>query len=338
MLDQDGQKKNRRWFWTVFVVVVPLLSAAFGVYSGFQYVNRPTPEKTLGTFCDAVQRGDETTAYAQFASAYQYAYPKQQFASDIAVDKVISCSFGAVKLSGMRAMTGMSLIHASGMTNSDMVSLSQDGGSSNAWTIESGLHLSTPLQTVARFCNAVRSGDYNAAHNQFTSEYQHDYPEPQFASDMLQDKVSSCNYAAIVVSGSSASTVLTLVHVSKMMNTDVISLSQDGNSVWKIANGIHLSTPLEALNTFCNALQHGNYQVAYMQLSEDFQKTVSEQEFVSGFTQNPVTSCSHDSLTIAGNSATSTVKLASALIPSYSELVLLVQDSSSNWKIVDARM
>jgi limonene-1,2-epoxide hydrolase len=338
MHDQSRQKKGHRWFWAAFVIIVPLLAAAFGVYSGFQYVNRPTPEKTLSVFCIAVQSGDETTAFAQFTNAYQHAYPSQQFKSDITIDKVTSCSFGTVKLTGKRAVTRMTLVHTSGVTNSDMISLGMDGGSGNEWLIESGLHLSTPLQTMTTFCDAVRNGDYNAAHNQFTDGYQHEYPEQQFASDMSQDKVISCSHAAFVVSGTSASSVLTLIHTSKMVNTDVISLSQDGNEIWKIANGIHLSTPLETLNTFCNALQSGNYQMAYMQLSQDFQKTVSEQEFVSAFTQNAVTSCSHNTLTLSGNSATSTVKLASALIPAYSELVLLVPDSSSNWKIVDMRM
>lgn len=334
MIDHTGQKKGRRWLWISFVVLVPLLSIAFGFYSGFLYVNRPTVEKTLSAFCSAVQSGDDAKAYAQLSSAYQHAYPRQQFESDLAGDKVTSCIYGSVRLSGIKAVSRMSLVHASGMTNSNMISLSQDAGSNSEWTITSGIHLSTPLKTMTTFCNAVQHGDYKTAHSQLVNIYQQAYPEQQFASDIVQDKVISCTHAAIVISGSTASTILTLVHASKMTNTDIISLSQDGNNIWKIENGIHLSTPLETLNTFCNALQSGNYQMAYMQFSQDFQKTVPEQDFAGAFAQNNGVSCSHEALTISGNSATAMVKLASA----YNTLVLLVQDSSNAWKIGDVRL
>src|SRR5579863_3911785 len=88
MPDQNGQKKDRRWLWLAFIVIVPLLAIAIGVYSGFQYVNRPAPAKTLAAFCNAMRSGDTVMAYGQFSNAYQHAYPRQQFASDMAVDKV----------------------------------------------------------------------------------------------------------------------------------------------------------------------------------------------------------------------------------------------------------
>jgi Domain of unknown function (DUF4878) len=121
-------------------------------------------------------------------------------------------------------------------------------------------------------------------------------------------------------------------------NNDLVILSQDDNDMWKIESGIHLSTPLETVNAFCNAIQSGNYQMAYTQLSTDFQKTVSEQEFVSALAQSMMTSCSHNSLTISGTSATAMLKLANAFSPVYSEVVILVQDSSSAWKIEDVRL
>src|SRR6266849_4472558 len=98
---------------------------------------------------------------------------------------------------------------------------------------------------------------------------------------MVLDKVISCTHTSIAVSGPSALTHLTLVHASKVTNNDLVILSQDDNDMWKIESGIHLSTPLETVNAFCNAIQSGNYQMAYTQLSENFQKPVSKREFVS---------------------------------------------------------
>ncbi|HET8853835.1 MAG TPA: hypothetical protein VFN02_15045 [Ktedonobacteraceae bacterium] len=338
MLDHSDQKKNYRGHWITFMVAVPLLSIVCGAYAGFLYATRPTPEKTLHAFCIALQSGNDLQAFSQYSNAYQHTYPKQQFKSDMTGDKVISCTYGAIRLSGNKAITRIRLAHASGITNTETVILSQQGGSNNEWKIESGIHLSTPLETVNTFCNAVQKGDYRAAYGQLVSGYQRDYPEQQLASDMLLDKVISCTHTSIAMSGSNALTHLTLAHASRVTNNDLVTLSQDDNDVWKIANGIHLSTPLETVNAFCNAIQSGNYQMAYTQLSANFQSTVSARDFVSALAQSMMTSCSHNSLTISGTSATAILNLVNAFSPAYSEVVILVQDSSSDWKIEDVRL
>jgi|GEM_PF-1485219 len=338
MLDHPDQKKNHRGRWIMFMVAVPLLSIVCGAYAGFLNATRPTPEKTLYAFCIALQSGNDLQAFSQYSNAYQHTYPKQQLESDMTGDKVISCTYDALRLSGNKATTRMRLVHASGITNTDTVILSQEGGSNNEWKIESGIHLSTPLETVNTFCNAVQKGDYRAAHDQFISGYQGDYPEQQLASDMVLDKVISCSHTSIAMSGSNALTHLTLVHASKVTNNDLVILSQDDNDMWKIASGIHLSTPLETVNAFCNAIQSGNYQMAYTQLSANFQSTVSEREFVSALAQSMMTSCSHNSLTISGTSATAMLELVNAFSSAYSDFVILVQDSSSDWKIEDVRL
>jgi len=78
--------------------------------------------------------------------------------------------------------------------------------------------------------------------------------------------------------------------------------------------------------------------MAYTQLSANFQSTVSEREFVSALAQSMMTSCSHNSLTISGTSATAMLELVNAFSSAYSDFVILVQDSSSDWKIEDVRL
>src|SRR2546426_12972 len=156
MLDRPQKKKSHRGFWIAFVVVVPLLSVVFGVYNGLLYVNRSTPEKTLSAFCSAMQSKDDLKAYSQYSSAYQHTYPEQQFDSDMSVDRVTSCRYGSVSLSGSRALTRLTLFYASGAASDNTMILRRDGD----WKIDGGIILSTPLTTVNVFCNAMQSGNY----------------------------------------------------------------------------------------------------------------------------------------------------------------------------------
>ena len=334
MLDPPQKKKSHRGFWIAFVVVVPLLSVAFGVYNGLLFVNRSTPEKTLNAFCNAMQRKDDLEAYGQYSSVYQRTYPEQQFGSDMSLDRVVSCSYDSISVSGSRAVTRMRLVYASGAANDNTVILRQDSD----WKIDGGMNFSTPRRTLETFCLAMQRGDYPLAHDQFITQYQSGYSEQQFERDALLDKVTSCSFGPVSLSGSSALTNLVLVHASKAADDDPITLSQDGKDVWKIAHGINLSTPLTTMNAFCNAMQSGDYQTAYNQFSDQFQKTVSQQVFVAAFSRNKVSSCLHDSPAISGMSAMTMVKLVIASGLAFRDAVILVQDSSTGWKIDDVKL
>ncbi len=334
MLDHLQKKKSHRGFWIAFVVVVPLLSVVFGVYNGLLYVNRSTPEKTLSAFCSAMQGKDDLKAYSQYSSAYQHTYPEQQFDSDMSVDRVTSCSYGSVSLSGSRAVTRLRLFYASGAASDNTMILRQDGD----WKIDGGVNFSTPQRTLEAFCHAMLHGDYPLAHDQFAAAYERAYSEQQFERDVLLDKVTSCSFGPVSVSGSNALTNLALVHASRQANNDPITLSQNGNDVWKIANGINLSTPLTVVSAFCHAMQSGDYQTAYNQFSGQFQKTVSQQAFVDTFSRNKVSTCMHDSPAMSGTSAMTMVKLTIASGLAFRDAVILVQDGGTAWKIDDVEL
>ena len=329
MLDHPQKTKSHRGFWIAFVVVVPLLSVVFGVYNGLLYVNRSTPEKTLSAFCSAIQSKDDLKAYNQYSRAYQHTYPEQQFDSDMSVDRVTSCSYSSVSLSGSRAITKLRLVYASRAANDNTVILRQDGD----WKIDAAMNFSTPYRTLETFCHAIQRGDYPLAHDQFAAQYQRAYSEQQFERDVLLDKVTSCSFGPVSVSGSNALTNLALVHASREANNDPITLRQNANNIWKIANGINLSTPLTTVNAFCNAMQSGDYQTAYNLFSGQFQKTVSQRAFVNTFSRNKVTTCMHDSPAMSGTSAMTMVKLTIASGLAFRDAVRLVQDGSAGWKI-----
>jgi limonene-1,2-epoxide hydrolase len=333
MLDIVGQKilRHRGW-WIVFMVIVPLLSVTTGIYAGFSYANRATPDKTLTTFCNAMKSGNALEAYNQYSVKYQHVYVRQQFASDLVADEVISCSYGSVSLSGNTALAKLKLIFASGVTDSDTVTLSQDDSSRNEWRIDSEVNLS-PGGMLATFCDALKRGDYRTAYARFVEQYQHRYPAQQFAADLFVDKIVSCTYGSISISGRDGLALVTFAYRSGVVDNDVVTLNQDATDTWKIENGIKLATPRKTLSVFCSTMQRGDYQTAYDQFSSDFQDLVPEQEFAAIFAQNKVISCTYGPLSVSGTNATAMLKLANTASLAYSDIVTLVQQGGNDWKI-----
>ena len=99
----------------------------------------------------------------------------------------------------------------------------------------------TPGKTLDVFCNALQGGDYRSAYDQFSKKLQSTVSETTFATILSQDKVIACTHGPTNDSGRSTTTGLKLVHVSKGINNDVVTLSRDSNNDWKI-DDIHRQT------------------------------------------------------------------------------------------------
>lgn len=93
---------------------------------------------------------------------------------------------------------------------------------------------STPNKTLDAFCNALQHGDYRAAYNQFSHQLQDALSETTYADIFSQDKVTQCSHGIASNFGSSATTELKLVHASKGINNDLVTLIKDNNNEWKI--------------------------------------------------------------------------------------------------------
>ncbi len=92
----------------------------------------------------------------------------------------------------------------------------------------------TPGKTLDVFCNALQGEDYLSAYDQFSKKLQRTVSETMFASLLSQDKVIACTHGPTNDSGRSTTTGLKLVHASKGINNDVVTLSRDSNNDWKI--------------------------------------------------------------------------------------------------------
>ena len=99
----------------------------------------------------------------------------------------------------------------------------------------------TPGKTLDVFCNALQGEDYRSAYDQFSKKLQRTVSETTFATILSQDKVIACTHGPTHDSGSSTTTGLKLVHASKGINNDVVTLSRDSNNDWKI-DDIHRQT------------------------------------------------------------------------------------------------
>jgi hypothetical protein len=124
---------QRRKFRLGLGLALALLLLALIATATYRYVNRPTPQKTLDSFCSALQNENYQEAYNQFTPTLQGQFSERDFSQVLARDKVVTCTHGAVSDSGNMISTTLKLVHQSRGVNSDMVFLTKD--SQDAWKI-----------------------------------------------------------------------------------------------------------------------------------------------------------------------------------------------------------
>lgn len=98
------------------------------------------------------------------------------------------------------------------------------------------LNRSTPMRTLDTFCSALQHEDYQTAYNQLAPPLQEEIPEPVLASALAQDKIVGCTHGTTAMNGNVVITTLRLVHNSKGINNDWVTLAENKDSVWKIAD------------------------------------------------------------------------------------------------------
>jgi hypothetical protein len=94
------------------------------------------------------------------------------------------------------------------------------------------------------------------------------------------------------------------------------------------------STPEKTLDVYCNAIQGQDYQTAFNLLSPSLQGSETELEFAHT-TQagGKVSTCTHSPATTTSNLATANVTLVTSNGQSSSNIITLIMDSGSTWKI-----
>ncbi|HLH61325.1 MAG TPA: FHA domain-containing protein [Ktedonobacteraceae bacterium] len=219
--------RRRTWLWISLVALVVLIAGGAALF----YFTRPSPEKTLDAYCQALQAQNYVAAYNQLATSLQNMETEPQYAAILqALGKTTSCMHGSANIIANTATATLTLI-TSGHTYRGTVTLLQD--SSNNWKIS--ILLSSPEMTMTTFCNALASGDYQTAYSTLSSDLKSRNSETQFETDFAG---LTCSYSKIIVSGINAAANAIFTGGSGSAPA-IILLTEDHNSNndWKI-NGI----------------------------------------------------------------------------------------------------
>lgn len=230
----EARPKSRRAVWIAVGVIVILGLLAGGAFVLF---TRSTPEKTLDAYCSAIQGQDFVTAYNQLSSSVQNAETESQFANVFqALGRVTSCTHGSANVNGASATANLTFVSSDGGTTSRLVSLVQENGST--WKIN--MLPFSPAITLETFCHALKSGDYQTAYDQFSSDIKRQVSEGQFETVQRQndDKVggiSQCTVSNVNESGASASGTVSLVFGNGQSGSANFTLVNE-NGGWKISN------------------------------------------------------------------------------------------------------
>jgi hypothetical protein len=141
------QKKSWRKRWITITLLTVFVFASVASFLVIRYINRSTPDKTLDTFCNALQHADYQSAYNQFSAKLQQTISEAMFAATLSQDRVIACAHDTTGDPGNNVTNTLKLVHASKGINTDIVTLTKD--SNNDWKIDDIYRLSSLLLDTA---------------------------------------------------------------------------------------------------------------------------------------------------------------------------------------------
>lgn len=123
------QRRRRRWILPAIVALL-LLIIGGSIFPLVSYLNRSTPEKTLNTFCTALEKESYQVAYDQLTTNLQSQLTEPQFASSLSADKIIQCTYGSTSEASTSTKTSLKLVHMQQhFVNNDIVTLTRQADS-----------------------------------------------------------------------------------------------------------------------------------------------------------------------------------------------------------------
>jgi FHA domain len=227
---EQVRRRTRRLIW-IGLGLVAVIALAVGGY--LLFFTRPTPEKTLDTYCSALLGQDYLTAYNQLSSPLRNTETESQFASVVEEQgKLNSCIHGSASVNGSTASINLRLVASANQTNS-VVTLVQDTG--NNWKINLPF---PPSVTLTAFCRALKNGDYQTAYDQLAGIVKSQLTEADFETTNMQQSaqvggIASCSVSNVSEGGSSAIGTVTFLLGDGQKGDTHYSLANEGG-FWKI--------------------------------------------------------------------------------------------------------
>ncbi len=140
-LAQTSPRKSNRPSRTLLIILGSVLGAIVllcVIISAFVYVNRSTPEKTLGTFCNGLKNKDYQTAYSQLARSIQNQVTEGQFESAFTgnnTPQITNCTVSNTYENGSTGSGALNYSFNNGRTVTQDYKLAYED---NVWKISSG--------------------------------------------------------------------------------------------------------------------------------------------------------------------------------------------------------
>jgi hypothetical protein len=183
-----------------------------------------------------------------------------------------------------------------------------------------------PTPTLQAYCNALKSGNYQTAYNQYTSDIQKNYgSQAKFAAQyQALGKVTNCTLSNVDTSNGTGMLKLSYASGGSIVYDDQVT--SDKINYQKP----HSSTPTLTLLVYCNAYKQGDYQTAYNQYTNAFQQSTygSEAKFAAIFTEKP-SDCVLSNVDDAAGKGIVTLTLSGPKL-SYDETL---SNENGTWKI-----
>ncbi len=226
---EQVRRRTRRLIWIGLGLAAVIALAVVG----YLFFTRPTPEKTLDTYCSALLGQDYLTAYNQLASSLQNAETESQFANILEEQgKLSSCIHGAASVNGGTASINLKMVASANQTNS-VVTLVQDNGSN--WKINLPF---PPSVTLTAYCRALKNGDYQTAYDQLAGIVKSQLTEADFEATNMQQStqvggIASCSVSDVSEGGSAAIGTVTFLLGNGQKANNHYTLAVEGG-FWKI--------------------------------------------------------------------------------------------------------
>ena len=222
-------RPNRRRLGIILGAAGGVVVIAIVLFVVIGFLNRATPTATLNAYCNALMGGDYQSAYNQLSNSQHSIQTEAQFAANFSTSKVTNCSVSNVNDSAGTGTIAYTLSNGVSLT-ADETLINENG----AWKINSERPRSTPTLTLATFCNAVKTGDYQTAYNQLSATEQSGITEAQMAASLSSNPVTKCTVSNVNDTAGTG----TINYTFSNGNTSVIAYTLiNDNGTWKINSG-----------------------------------------------------------------------------------------------------
>ncbi len=217
------KKKSRRGLWItlsivgVLLVIIIVFVALAGKGPG------TTPTQTYQAYCAALKAKDANTAYGFYSSGTK---SQTSVANMQALANSISnCTPGNVDDTAGTGVLTYTLLDGATLVEDDKLIQEND-----SWKINYQKVRSTPSFTLYQYCSALTQGDFQTAYNQFSSSYQGQQSESQFAASFPQGKPSNCTISNVDDTAGKGTVTMTISGTPSSYDEALIK----ENGTWKI--------------------------------------------------------------------------------------------------------